>query len=132
LGRQGLAGYETTPFNLLLPVANDRFVAGAKANRKEVLLSAAALRARYRLRTSDSILLATGIRSAATAAITNDNGWKAAQRLEIEMILLSQLVLNLQALCLSDSIAVNLPYCNSYSVGCAPLFSFSDILLRRD
>jgi predicted nucleic acid-binding protein len=59
---------------------------------KEVLLGAAALRARYRLRTPDSILLATGIRSAATAAITNDNGWQAAQGLGIEIILLSQLV----------------------------------------
>jgi predicted nucleic acid-binding protein len=59
---------------------------------KEVLLGAAAVRARYRLRTPDSILLATGIRSATTAAITNDGGWKAAQRLGIEIILLSQLV----------------------------------------
>ena len=59
---------------------------------KEVLLGAAALRARYRLRTRDSILLATGIRSAATAATANDNGWKAARGLGIEIILLSQLV----------------------------------------
>jgi PIN domain len=59
---------------------------------KEVLLGAVALRARHRLRTPDSILLATGIRSSATAAITNDNGWKAAQGLGIEVILLSQLV----------------------------------------
>jgi len=59
---------------------------------KEVLLGAAALRARHRLRTPDSILLATGIRSGATAAITNDNGWKAAQGLGIEIILLSQLI----------------------------------------
>jgi predicted nucleic acid-binding protein len=59
---------------------------------KEVLLGAAALRARHRLRTPDSILLATGIRSGATAAITNDSGWKAAQALGIEIILLSQLV----------------------------------------
>ena len=59
---------------------------------KEVLLSAAALRTRYRLRTPDSVLLATGIRSGATGAITNDNGWKAAQGLGVEMILLSQLV----------------------------------------
>ena len=59
---------------------------------KEVLLGAAALRARHRLRTPESILLATGIRSGATAAITNDNGWKAAQGLGIEIILLSQFV----------------------------------------
>src|SRR6185437_13750107 len=51
---------------------------------KEVWLGAAALRARHRLRTPDSILLATGIRSTATAVITNDNGWKAAQGLGIE------------------------------------------------
>jgi predicted nucleic acid-binding protein len=59
---------------------------------KEVLLDTAALRARHRLRTADSILLATGIRAAATAAITNENGLKAAQGLGIEIILLSQFV----------------------------------------
>jgi len=59
---------------------------------KDVLLGAAALRARHRLRTPDAILLATGIRSGATAAITNDNGWRVAQGLGIEIILLSQLV----------------------------------------
>lgn len=48
--------------------------------------------ARHRLRTHDSILLATGIRSGATAAITNDNGWKATKALAIEILLLSQLV----------------------------------------
>ena len=57
----------------------------------DVLLDAAALRARYRLRTPDAILMATGIRSAATAAVTNDEGWKAVRASGIETILLSQL-----------------------------------------
>jgi predicted nucleic acid-binding protein len=58
---------------------------------RDVLLDAAALRARFRLRTPDAILLATGIRSAATAAVTNNEGWKAARAAGIETVLLSQL-----------------------------------------
>jgi predicted nucleic acid-binding protein len=57
---------------------------------KEVLLEAAALRARHRLRTPDAILMATGIRSGATAAVTNDDGWKVVGA-GIEIMLLSQL-----------------------------------------
>ncbi|MGH8208488.1 MAG: type II toxin-antitoxin system VapC family toxin [Steroidobacteraceae bacterium] len=59
---------------------------------RDILLSAAALRARHRLRTPDAILLATGIRCAATAAITNDEGWRAAQPAGIEPLLLSELL----------------------------------------
>jgi predicted nucleic acid-binding protein len=58
---------------------------------REILLDAAALRARYRLRTPDAILVATGLRCAATAAITNDEGWRAAEPAGIEMVLLSEL-----------------------------------------
>jgi predicted nucleic acid-binding protein len=54
-------------------------------------VDAAALRTRYRLRTPDAILMATGIRSAATAAVTNDEGWKAVRASGIETILLSEL-----------------------------------------
>ena len=57
---------------------------------RHVLLDAAALRARFRLRTPDAILLATGIRREATAAITNDEGWRAAQSAGIEIVLLSE------------------------------------------
>jgi predicted nucleic acid-binding protein len=41
-----------------------------------ILLEAAALRARYRLRTPDAIQLATGLKSGATLAITNDDAWR--------------------------------------------------------
>ena len=58
---------------------------------RDVLLGAAVLRARYRLRTPDAILLATGIRSGATAAITNDDGWRVSAPAGIETILLSDL-----------------------------------------
>ncbi len=43
---------------------------------RAILLEAAALRARYRLRTPDAIQLATGLKSGATLAITNDEGWR--------------------------------------------------------
>jgi predicted nucleic acid-binding protein len=43
---------------------------------RAILLEAAALRARYRLRTPDAIQLATGFKSGATLAITNDEGWR--------------------------------------------------------
>jgi predicted nucleic acid-binding protein len=58
---------------------------------RDVLLGAAALRARYRLRTPDAILLATGIRSGATAAITNDDGWRVSAPAGIETVLLGEL-----------------------------------------
>jgi predicted nucleic acid-binding protein len=43
---------------------------------RAILLEAAALRARYRLRTPDAIQLATGLKSGATLAITNDEAWR--------------------------------------------------------
>lgn len=56
---------------------------------RAVLLDAAALRARYRLRTPDAIQLATGLKSGATLAITNDEAW---QRIGgIETLLLTDL-----------------------------------------
>lgn len=58
---------------------------------REILLDAAALRARYRLRTPDAILVATGIRCAATAAVTHDEGWRTAEPAGIETVLLSEL-----------------------------------------
>lgn len=58
---------------------------------RDILIDAAALRARHGLRTPDAILVATGVRCAATAAITNDEGWKAAAAAGIEPILLSEL-----------------------------------------
>lgn len=59
---------------------------------RDVLLGAAALRARYRLRTPDAILLATGIRSGATAAITNDDGWRVSAPAGIATVLLAELL----------------------------------------
>ena len=58
---------------------------------RAVLLDAASLRARYRLRTPDAILAATGIRSAATAAVTSDQGWKVLRGSGIETVLLTEL-----------------------------------------
>jgi predicted nucleic acid-binding protein len=58
---------------------------------REILLDAAGLRARYRLRTPDAILLATALHSRATAAVTNDDGWLTCAPKEVEIILLSRL-----------------------------------------
>ena len=58
---------------------------------REMLLDAAALRARHRLRTPDAILLATASRSRATAAVTNDEAWLASAPTGVEVILLSKL-----------------------------------------
>ncbi|MEO7774188.1 MAG: type II toxin-antitoxin system VapC family toxin [Steroidobacteraceae bacterium] len=56
---------------------------------REILLAAAALRARYRVRTPDAILLATGIGREATAAVTNDDAWRAVSGTGMEVFLLS-------------------------------------------
>lgn len=58
---------------------------------REVLLEAAALRARYRLRTPDAIVLATGIRASTTAAITNDRAWQVAGSAGVQTVLLADL-----------------------------------------
>lgn len=53
---------------------------------REILLDAAGLRARYRLRTPDAIMLATGLRMGATLAVTNDEAWRAVPVIEIAML----------------------------------------------
>jgi predicted nucleic acid-binding protein len=57
---------------------------------REILLEAAALRARYRVRTPDAIQIATAFKSDATIAITNDEGWRNIAG--IETLLLADLV----------------------------------------
>ncbi len=49
---------------------------------REVLLDAAALRARHRLRTPDAIQIATGLRAGATLAVTNDRAWRSVPLIE--------------------------------------------------
>jgi predicted nucleic acid-binding protein len=53
---------------------------------RAVLLEAAALRARYRLRTPDAIQLATGLHGKATLAITNDAAWRGVPAIESVLI----------------------------------------------
>jgi predicted nucleic acid-binding protein len=82
LGRQDAADdYET----LLSYFPNLELVSISRA----VLLDAAALRARHRLRTPDAIQLATAFSSGATLAITNDEAW--TQIPGIETLLLTNL-----------------------------------------
>jgi predicted nucleic acid-binding protein len=57
---------------------------------REILLLAAGLSARHRLRTPDAIQVATAIRRGATLAITNDDAWRALP--VIETIILSDLI----------------------------------------
>jgi predicted nucleic acid-binding protein len=57
---------------------------------REILLDAAGLRARHRLRTPDAILLATGLQAGATAAVTNDESWRNLPG--IKVVLLSDLI----------------------------------------
>jgi predicted nucleic acid-binding protein len=57
---------------------------------REILLEAAALRARQRLRTPDAIQIATGLRTGATLAVTNDEGWQNLPL--IETIILTDLI----------------------------------------
>lgn len=56
---------------------------------REVLLEAAGLRARYRLRAPDAIQVATGLRYGATLAVTNDESWRHLP--SIETVVLSDL-----------------------------------------
>lgn len=56
---------------------------------REILLEAAGLRARYRLRTPDAIQIATGLRWGATLAVTNDAAWRDLS--VIETVVLSDL-----------------------------------------
>jgi len=83
LGRQDVADdYEVLldyfPHLELIPIS------------REILLDAAALRARQKLRTPDSIQLATGLRAGATLAVTNDKLWQSVPL--IETVLLSDLL----------------------------------------
>jgi predicted nucleic acid-binding protein len=55
-----------------------------------ILLEAAGLRARYRLRTPDAIQLATGLIGGATLAITNDEAWRKLPM--IETIVLADMI----------------------------------------
>jgi predicted nucleic acid-binding protein len=57
---------------------------------REVLMAAAGLRARPRLRTPDAIQIATGVRYGATLAITNDDAWRNLPL--IETVILSDLI----------------------------------------
>jgi predicted nucleic acid-binding protein len=54
-----------------------------------VLVRAAEIRARYRLRTPDAIMVATAVESGATLAVTNDDAWRKIG--EIEVVLLRSL-----------------------------------------
>ena len=50
---------------------------------RSVLNRAARLRARYRLKAPDAIILATGLTHSATLAITNDQGWKKVGEIDV-------------------------------------------------
>jgi predicted nucleic acid-binding protein len=52
----------------------------------EILLDAAGLRARQKLRTPDAIQLATGIRASATLAVTNDKLWRSVPLIETALL----------------------------------------------
>ena len=53
---------------------------------REILLEAAGLRARHRLRTPDAIQIATGIRCGATLAVTNDESWRNLPSIETAVL----------------------------------------------
>ncbi len=53
---------------------------------RDVLVLAAALRARHGIKTPDAIILSTGIRSGATLAITNDMRWKRVTEIAVQTL----------------------------------------------
>ena len=53
---------------------------------REILLDAAALRARQRLRTPDAIQIATALRAGATLAVTNDKVWRSVPLIETMLL----------------------------------------------
>jgi predicted nucleic acid-binding protein len=57
---------------------------------REILLQAAALRARRRLRTPDAIQIATGLIGGATLAVSNDEAWRGIPG--IKTLILADLV----------------------------------------
>ena len=79
LGRQDVADdYEVLldyfPHLELIPISRD------------ILLDAAALRARQKLRTPDAIQLATGLRAGATLAVTHDKLWRSVPLIETALL----------------------------------------------
>jgi len=57
---------------------------------RDILLESASLRAQYKLRTPDAILLATALKERATAVVTNDVAWKKIA--DIKVIVLADLL----------------------------------------
>jgi predicted nucleic acid-binding protein len=57
---------------------------------REVLMEAAGIRARHRLRAPDAIQIATGVKYGATLAVTNDDAWRNLSLMET--IVLSDLI----------------------------------------
>lgn len=53
---------------------------------REVLIRAAELRARHRLRTPDAIMLATALLAGATLAVTNDRKWRRIDGIEVMVL----------------------------------------------
>lgn len=53
---------------------------------REILLDAAALRARQRFRTPDAIQIATALRAGATLAVTNDKAWRSLPLIEVVLL----------------------------------------------
>lgn len=53
---------------------------------REILLNAAALRARHRLRTPDAIQIATGLSAGATLAVTSDRAWRSVPLIETALL----------------------------------------------
>ena len=50
---------------------------------RDILIRAASLRAKYRLRTPDAMIVATAIQQGATRIITNDEGWKGVTEMDV-------------------------------------------------
>jgi len=53
---------------------------------REILLDAAALRARQRLRAPDAIQIATALRADATLAVTNDKAWRSLPLIDVVLL----------------------------------------------
>lgn len=54
--------------------------------RRDVLIRAAQLRARYGVKTPDALILASGILNGATLALTNDLRWRRVTDIEIDVL----------------------------------------------
>jgi predicted nucleic acid-binding protein len=53
---------------------------------RDIPIEAAGLRARHRLRTPDAIQIATGLRTGATLAVTNDEAWRSLPFIETALL----------------------------------------------